>query len=312
MFPRYLLSTVVIMFVLLVAACGGDGDEDELASVQSTSDSPAVEPDVDEEVDEPAMDADVGGEDAERSRSGAAQISADAFDRRVIRSAELELYVTDVRAAVRHARELAADYGGHVDSSSSRSLEDEEFAELLLEVPSSDFDTVLDALRDSRYVETVEHESTSSRDVTEEFVDLQSRLANLESTEIRFVSLLDEADTIDEVLNVERELSRIRGDIEQIQGRINYLEQRTSYSKIHVAFYPVAEEEESDEIVAPHFTPGETAREAWNASMQVVGTVGNVIIAAGVFFWWAWPLLAISALVFLHYRRRKGDVVTSG
>jgi hypothetical protein len=225
----------------------------------------------------------------EADSSVAAQVTGTGVERRVIRDAELVLEVSDVNRSVRHARELAGDYGGYTQSSTTRMLsEDREAAELTLEVPSADFDGILDALRDGPYVVRVDHESTSSRDVTEEFVDLQSRLGNLEATEIRFVALLDEAGSIDEILSVEREISRIRGEIEQIQGRINYLEQRTDFSRIHVMFYP---EEDAIHIAGKHFTPGETAREAWDASMQFMGAIGNAIVAVSVFFWWAWPFV---------------------
>jgi hypothetical protein len=298
MLTRIVLVMVAVLVIGSIAACGrSDGDSDGLISTQSARNE------VVDEQDAAAPEADMDADYAQSESGNAAQFASAGIDRRVIRSAELELYVSDVNASVRHARNLANDVGGYVDASTTRMMsEDDEIAQLTLEVPSSEFDDVLMALRDGPHVTRIEHESTDSRDVTEEYVDLQSRLGNLESTETRFLALLDEAARIDEILNVEREISRIRGEIEQVKGRINYLEQRTDYSRIHVAFYP---EEETVTIAGQHFTPGESAREAWNASMLFIGAIGNAAITVGVFFWWAWPLVLGGVIWLVRYQRQR-------
>lgn len=293
-------TVILLIFVLVLSACGGGNDvTDEVALSDEADHAAPVEPGM--ELAEPDVDAgELTGNDAVLD---AAQIDVAAVERRVIRSGELEVEVSDVRGAVRHARETAVDIGGFVASSSSRTLNDDgERADIALEVPSEAFETVMDRLRESRYVIRVEHESTSSQDVTEEYVDLNARLSNLQSTEARFVELLDEADTISEILSVEQEISRIRGEIERIQGRINYLDQRTNYSRIYASFLPV---DDSDGVAAGgYFTPGETAREAWDASMRFVGAAGNAIVTIVVFFWWFWPVVAIALVVGMLVRRR--------
>ena len=293
----HLFTVMTIVLAALLVACGGNGDDDDLA-VSPDQDQPAmdaaVEPDADR--DAPSLTVDDGS-------GQASQVSSSSWDRKVIRSGELELVVEDVSRASRNARDLVADHGGYVASSSARTLsEDEERAELEFEVPSESFEMVMNNLVESPQVVRVEHESTSSQDVTEEYVDLESRLTNLESTEARFVELLDEAHDISEILSVENEISRIRGEIEQIQGRLNYLEQRTDYSRIYLSLSQDDDEEVT--VARQTFTPGETAREAWNASMEFVGTLGNAAITVVVFFWWVWPILLVAALGVSRYRRR--------
>ena len=294
---RVLLVLTIVLGLMLVACGGDDRDDDDLAeSVSGAQDAASEVSEPDAGRDEPAVDAD-------DVNAGASQISADSWDRKVIRSAELDLVVEDVSRASRQARDLVADHGGYLSSSSARTLsEDDERAELDFQVPADAFEPVMNELRDSRYVVRVEHEATSSQDVTEEFVDLGSRLGNLESTEARFVELLEEATSISEIMDVENEISRIRGEIEQIQGRLNYLEQRTDYSRIYVS---MIEDEEDATVAGPGFTPGETAREAWNASLEFVGTVANAAITLVVFFWWVWPVIGVVVLGFSRYRRRS-------
>lgn len=312
MFSRNGLMLIALMLSLslVVSACGGSDDESATESAGSDdSDMAMSEPASGGEMQESA------GEDAARDEAGAPQYNEDGdisaaqtqsggIERRVIRDGELDIAVSDVRSAVRHARETAEDYGGFVASSSSTSLsEDEERSNLTIEIPSEEFDAVISELRDGPHVVRVEHESTSSQDVTEEYVDLRSQLTNLEATEARFVELLEEAVSISDVLSVENEITRIRGEIERIQGRMNYLEQRTDFSRIHLSIHP--DSENSIAVGGQHFTPGETAREAWNASMEFVGAIGNGLIAVAVFFWWGWPLLGIAVLVLIQYRRRQ-------
>lgn len=302
MFTRGLIVVVLAILISSLAACsGGSDDESATDGDVSMSSEPAPGEMVEEEA---AMDRGGADDSAAASQPQVAQIQASDFNRRVIRSGDLELRVTDVEAAVRYARDAIADRGGHVASSTARSMGDDDArSDITFEVPSEEFDAIMGLLRDASQVVSVAHESTSSQDVTEEYVDLQSRLSNLESTEARFVELLEEAESISDVLSVENEISRIRGEIEQIQGRINYLDQRTSYSRIHVAY--LLETDESVNVVGKHFTPGETARAAWDASMQFVGAIGNGVIAIAVFFWWGWPLLGLAVFGIIYYRRRR-------
>lgn len=301
----FVRSSLVMVFVLLATILVACGDDESISSQFSGDESDAAveEPAMDMAEDMPAADADYATDDSGRGET-AAQIDFANVDRRVIRNGELHLMVTDVQSAARQARETVADRGGYEASSSAQALnEDEARTNISFEVPADSFDEIMGLLRESNYVVRVENESTSSQDVTEEFVDLESQLTNLEATESRFVELLDEAHTISDVLSVENEITRVRGEIERIKGRLNYLEQRTDYSRIHVTYEETVDDEVT--IAGQHFTPGETASEAWNSSLEFVGSVGNALIAVVVFFWWGWPLLGLAAFLVSQYRRRR-------
>ena len=80
----------------------------------------------------------------------------------------------------------------------------------------------------------VTNEDTSSKDVTEEYVDLSAKLHNLEATEEQLLRLMEKAEKVEDILNVQRELSKIRGEIEQTKGRMQYLERTSATSLIEV------------------------------------------------------------------------------
>jgi predicted nucleic acid-binding Zn-ribbon protein len=94
------------------------------------------------------------------------------------------------------------------------------------------FENALLRLRDLSL--RVVDESAGGQDVSEEYVDLQSRLNNLESTRDRIRGFLDQAQTVDDSLRINQELSTIEDQIEQVKGRMNYLSHRAAYSTITV------------------------------------------------------------------------------
>jgi hypothetical protein len=286
---------ILVVLILVLAGCGGFEGADDSPAMAPSSERGGFE-------ESPAMDADEAASPAYDSSGSVPQVTAQQIDRRVIRTAEIDLEVSDVERSIRHVRDTTLDAGGFVASSSTRIWNDRNSAEMWIEVPSEQFDDVISRLREGPYVEQVARESTSSQDVTEEYVDLQSRIRNLEATEQRYVALLAEARNLEEILSVERELTRIRGEIEQIQGRINYLEQRTSFSRIYVSLIPT---QESIQVAGVKFTPLETAREAWEQSMEFMATIASGVIIVVVFFWWLWPLLLVGAFGVTRWRRRR-------
>ena len=86
---------------------------------------------------------------------------------------------------------------------------------------------------------SVTADTVRGEDVTEEFVDLASRERNLLAAEESLLGLYDRAESVDDTLEVQRELTNVRGQIERAQGRIQYLERRTAASRISLTIDPV-------------------------------------------------------------------------
>ena len=81
----------------------------------------------------------------------------------------------------------------------------------------------------------VESRAVTSEDVTDEYVDSQSRLSSMRATELRLLSFLEQAEDVEDALAVQNELSDLQQEIERVQGRINFLEQTAAYSLIEVS-----------------------------------------------------------------------------
>jgi hypothetical protein len=144
----------------------------------------------------------------------------------------MAMVVENVESSIENIKGLAETYEGWVVSSSMWKNGEALAGSISIRVLAEHFDSALKSLR-GMAVE-VKYENTSSRDVTEEYVDLSASLENLEATEQQLLVIMDKAESVEDILDVQRELTRVRGDIEQTKARMQYLEQTTSTSIIYV------------------------------------------------------------------------------
>ena len=169
--------------------------------------------------------------DESAPQSGGADVVASlpAQQRIIIRTVDMQLTVSDVAAAVDEVAALAGRAGGWVVSS-DRSAKHGGY--ISIRVPAGSLDAAIQRLRGLAL--KVESEISTSQDVTDEYVDIQSRLKGLRATEDRLLEIMQQADDVEDALNVQLELSNLQTRIEQIEGRIKYLEQTSAYSLINV------------------------------------------------------------------------------
>ena len=166
----------------------------------------------------------VAGESSERPVA-----SLVAQQRIIVRTVDMGIVVDDVTAAIEAATNIARDMGGWLVSS-EHSLKHQ--GSVSVRVPAGSLDDAIDSLR--RLALEVDHEVTNSVDVTDEYVDLQSRMRNLEATENALLALFDKAQQVEDALDVQRELVWVQEEMEVIQGRIAYLEQTSAFSLLNV------------------------------------------------------------------------------
>ena len=152
--------------------------------------------------------------------------------RMIVRTAEIALVVNDVAIALDRVADLAENLGGYVVSSKRWKEEERLVGIITIRVPAEDFGDVMESLR--RLAADVTHEETSAKDVTEEYVDLSAKLHNLEATEEQYLRLMEKAEKVEDILAIQRELSKTRGEIEQTKGRMQYLERTSATSLIRV------------------------------------------------------------------------------
>ena len=155
-----------------------------------------------------------------------------ATERMIVRTGNIALVVDDVRRSMTEITAMAESYEGYVVSSNSWREGDRLIGAITIRVVAERFTDVMRALR--ALAVDVNSESSFSKDVTEEYIDLSATLKNLEATEEQLLRLMEKAEKVEDILNVQRELSRTRGEIERTKGRLQYLERTSDTSLIEV------------------------------------------------------------------------------
>ena len=210
----------------------------------------------------------------------------------LIRVGEASLQVDSLDIGIQRIREVARRTNSVIaNTSMAGGREQTRSASLELRIPSDRFDEAVNGLSPIGKLDSI---NVTAQDVGEEFVDVQARVANARRLEQRLVELLaSRTGKLSDVLNVERELARVREQIERYEGRMRYLRARSSISTLTVAVH------EPFPIVADH--PG--ARPMRDAFVQawknLVGFTAGIIVSLGVLI----PLGIIFGALILLGRR---------
>ncbi len=170
--------------------------------------------------------------------SGTGAYAAGALDttqRQVISQASASIEVEDVPAAVDQVRAIAESLGGFVGQLSSSGGPERQQSTMTIRVPQLEFFATLERIKS---LGKVRSENVGSEDVTEQFIDLEARLQSAQRQEESLLSLLGRAENVNEILTIERELSRVRSDLERYQGQLNFLERRVDLATIVVSLFP--------------------------------------------------------------------------
>ncbi len=308
----------ILALLLLLTACGGTASQtgtagggattaagagSEAGGAASASDSGAFrsantsEQPAAAEAAPAAEKPQAGGGAAGNSAGTTEQQSAAQFGRKVILNASLTLQVANADATEQKVRDLVQRVGGYVLKSETSGDEKQRSVRLTAKVPSARFDETLNTVVGPEYAVKVLSRSVSGEDVTDEYVDLESRLRALKATETRLLDFLSQAKTVQEALAVNQQLTELQSQIEQVSGRINFLKESTSFSTINLDLQP-------DVVLAltspVGWRPGVTARNAWNGLLEFAQGIADVAIVLGI---WA-PVWGLTLLVGLTAWRR--------
>jgi Domain of unknown function (DUF4349) len=207
----------------------------------------------------------------------------------VIKTADLELEVPEdgFGSAIQEAMAIAERHGGFVVSSTVGGTEVRS-GSLVLRVPAERFGSAMDGLR---ALGEVRAQSISGKDVTQEFVDLGSRLRNLEAQESVLLRLMDRATSIADSIRVQNVLQDVQLQVERIEGRVRFLEDQTALSTITARLV-----EEGAAFAEPTSTFGR----AWNEAVDgFLSVIAAGIVAVGYLL----PFVAMGLVALVLVRR---------
>ena len=167
------------------------------------------------------------------TQSGSGSPQDLAGERQIISQASLDLEVSDVNAAATQLRGLVESFGGFIEHVSTSGGPNPEYGSAVVRVPGDRF---LDALDSIERLGKALGQTLGQRDVTGEAIDLEARLKSERSAEESLLKLLERAVSVSDVLTVERELSRVRADIERLQGQLEFIQRSVALATIAVSF----------------------------------------------------------------------------
>lgn len=221
-----------------------------------------------------------------------------ADNRKIIYTASLSIVVDDFSGVEQSITSLVKQYGGFIASANlALNQGSERSGTWTVRIPVASFESFLDATGD---LGVPERREQNGLDVTEEYVDLEARIRSKKKLEERILELLaDNKGEIKDVIEVERELSRVRTEIEQMEGGLRYLADRTELTTVTLT---VREEHNYQPPQAPGF--GTQIASTWTNSASAILSLGKNALLAIVA---CVPWLLIAGVVIVPYwkwRRR--------
>jgi hypothetical protein len=285
---RARLATVALLMSLAVFAC--QGKKEDAASVAREA--------------QPAMQTNGAGSGASPGKDATKQGGLSGLptmdpSRKVIRTGRIDLVVDSYDEARAKLDKLLAAAGGYVDSTQVQHYQREvSSATLVLRIPQEAFGQLVPKLKE---LGEISAESTNADDVTDQYVDISARLASAQTLEKRLLEIAsDRASGVEALLAVERELARVRGEIESYEGRLRQWNDQIAMSTLTLSITTKAP------AIAAATQPGlgNRTKSAFSDSVAALETFGEWLVVTGTTLL-PWMILLVPGFVFGRraYRR---------
>jgi hypothetical protein len=293
------LIALILMFLIL-AACSSNSKSDE---VQMSSDKSAEFDSGQTAIEEKSQVA----LDNNSKQEEIAPTEVDVPNQMVIYQAELQLRVKKFEKTLQNLEAQVVKYGGYISESNvSKDGVEQVSGRITVRIPQKNFQAFLhDA--EGQAAEVLQRNITGT-DVTEEYVDLDSRLKSKRVVEERLMSFMQSAQKTEDLLKISADLAAVQEEIETIQGRMKYLENQTSLSTVHISLY-------ENKVIVPNLededlnTWGKTKKQFMKSTNMLLAAIsGFVVFVIGNL-----PILGILAVVavliylFIKKFRKRRD-----
>ncbi|UVI32185.1 DUF4349 domain-containing protein [Paenibacillus spongiae] len=270
-------------------------DKAELANTEADQASESVK----SSTEAPAQEAGAGFGSGMQSGSAA---DSDGFNRKLIYRANVTMEVEDYAKSQTSLRNAIHLSGGYMLQFTDQKSSGEQGGTYTIKIPAEGFMSFLTELEKIKHLfyET----SMQGTDVTEEYVDLESRLKARQVVEARLLAFMDKATKADDLLQFSAQLGEVQLEIERIKGRMRYLDQNVSYSTVELRMYERIEQAAKMEEEKPVFMKRLTNALTGSTTVLYEFAQGLLIVLAG-----ALPVVVVLAViaipVYVAYRRRE-------
>lgn len=209
------------------------------------------------------------------------------FAPQLIKEASINFETKDPKISLQKIKHLIKKYNAIISNENQYSDGANISNQINIKINSKDFEKFLDELEQN--IENIDSKTVNVQDVSEEYYDLQTRIKTKKEIEDRYISILKQAKTIKDIIEVENQIGIIRTEIESMEGRIKYLQNRVSYSAISINYHTPIIKKDTWEF---NFT--EAIKSGWIVLLKFI----KVLITI-------WPLLLILSIGYIVYKKRN-------
>lgn len=306
------MCAVIVVLTLLLAGCSSaNGDtasskgnmSEQMGSPAAGSSAGDMNSVSNNAEEAPASNA--GNSTEPTSGGGFASETAagvEGFNQKIIYTATLSMEVDELASAATSLRNAIHQSGGYILQFQDTRHEGEVGASYTIKVPAYGFMSFIDRIEQIKHRDF--ERNIGGKDVSEEYVDLESRLKAKQLVEKRLLAMMDKAVRADDLLKFSQQLSEVQEEIERIKGRIRYLDNNVSFSTVELRLYQTDQALKNTSLKNPHL--GGRMSDALAASSKVVWEALNLVLVvlAG-----AVPVAAVLAVIVLPViwlsRRKK-------
>ena len=226
------IKFIALLFFVFSIACSSSGSYSSQADTGTNKMSSAPVPsDISGGGRQEPTAKKISLEDTDKS-----QTTPVVIERKIIRNADLQLEANSPEETQQKISAIAESKGGFViestQSSSDVKATTRDTVTMTIRVPAAKFNETLDEIR--KTANRVIVETVKGQDVTEEFIDIEAQLKTKKALEEQFLEIMKRSNSVEDALNVQRELANVRGEIEKIEGRKRFLENQASLSTIKI------------------------------------------------------------------------------
>lgn len=278
------LKYLLIVFSVILFSCGSSNDQGYATSSKKAG-----------YYEEETMSEDAYEELAtkpeESSPEGTESEPIKVTERKIIKTGSISFETDELKKTREHINKAVKEFDAYISSDSENKYTSKVEQTVTIRVPFAKFDDLL-----AKIVSGADHldsRNINARDVTEEYVDVKTRIKTKKELEARYLEILKKANSVSDIMEVERQIGVLREEIESAEGRLRYLENQASLSTLTVTFY---EYHESEKGFGSEFTRGFV--NGWNNMVWFFIGLVNIwpfLIFIGVIVW----------LIIRAYRKRK-------
>ncbi|WP_395049502.1 DUF4349 domain-containing protein [Flavobacterium sp.] len=212
------------------------------------------------------------------------------IEQKIIKTGNLRFETNDLEATYSQIQSAVKSHNAIIQNDTEGKNYESVFKNITVRVPSKNFDLFLKDI--SKGVAYFDNKEISSQDVTEEYIDIDARLKAKKVLEVRYLELLKKANKVTEMLEIEKQLSAIREEIEAKEGQLRYMQSQISMSTITIEFYKTVANEGGATI--------SYGSKIWNAIKSGFNGISSFFIGLLTI----WPFLIILATGFYFIRKR--------